>query len=168
DEKQLEDKFINAEKIITMISVLKNQFNLCIIDLPIDAASEYSSILAHVDAFGLCVKNSLYSVLNTARSMDFWLNNEYRKMVAAKSKIIITEYNDKIIYHGENFTPNKTIELLKAVSTDFMMAGAPVGYVPYTEEFSGQIETEVSLVDSNAKMKEAYKKILIRILEGVG
>ena len=167
-DKQLEEKFVTAEKIITMISVLKNKFNLCLIDLPMEIAMQHSNILAHIDTFGLCVKNNLYSVFSTARNMDLWSEKEIRKMLAAKSKIIVTEYNDKVLHTGENFTPNRTMDLLKVVSRDFDVTSTLAGYIPQTDEFNRQIETEVSLVNSSNAMKEAYKKTLIRILEGVG
>lgn len=167
-DKQLMDKFITTEKITTMISVLRNKFNLCILDLPMEIAMIHSGVLMQVDSFGLCVKNNLYSVLNTARCMELWKDNEARKMFAVKTKVIVSDYDDKILYDGENFTPNKTLDLLKIVSPDFQLTSTLGGYIPHTDEFNSQIETEVSIINSNNLIKESYKKILIKFLEGVG
>lgn len=167
-DTHLEERFITEEKIITMISILKNKFNLCILDLPLEIAAAYKGILLHIDTFGLCVNNCLYSILNTARNLEVCLPDEYKNMLIAKSKVIVTRYNDKIVAKGENFTPGRVCETLKMVSADFEIMGEPAGYVPYSDDYDTQIEIEVPVVNSSELMKEAYKKILIRVLEGVG
>jgi len=166
EDKKLQEQFVTGEKIISMLSVLKSKFNLCIIDLPLEVAAAHKEILIHVDYFGLCLNNSLYSVFNTVRQLDYYLEKQYLDLLISKSKIIVTQYNDKAVNQGENFSPKRVCEVLKTVSPMFEYAGEAAGYVPENSEFDMQIETEILICESNEKMHEAYKKILIKILEG--
>ena len=166
-DKKLEEQFVTCEKIISMISFLKNNVNLCILDLPFEIAGHFKEILIHVDSFGLCINNSLYSVFNTVRHMEFYLQRKYMDIVLSKTKLIVTDYNDRATNQGENFTPRRVTEILKTVSDGFDFIGEPAGYIPHYGEFDNQIETEILSVNSNDKMHESYKNTLIKLLEGV-
>lgn len=166
EDKMLIEQFVTSEKIISMLSVLKNKFNVCIIDMPLEAASAFKEVLIHIDYFALCVNNSLYSIFNTVRTLDNYLSSEFSRLLVSKAKVVVTRYNDKAVNQGENFSPSRVLKVLQTVSGLFDMTGEPAGYIPDYPEFDMQVETEILVCETNEKMHEAYKKVLIKILEG--
>ncbi|GJM70484.1 hypothetical protein HMSSN036_27000 [Paenibacillus macerans] len=50
--------------------------------------------MIHIDIFGLCVPNNLHAVLSTIRNVEVVLDAEKAAYLNAKSKVIVTKYND--------------------------------------------------------------------------
>ncbi|MDA8234310.1 MAG: hypothetical protein M0Z31_05760 [Clostridia bacterium] len=168
NDKRLIDQFYTGLKFISMISVLRQKFNLVIIDMPIDLLGIYSESLIHVDVFGLCIPNNLYAILSTLRNINSVLNKESMAYLNAKSKLIVTKYNDRARIQGEIFTPDKVCQLLASDLSDNFNIQIPLaGYVPYSFDFDAQVETDVPIVNANMEYERAYANILLRLMEGV-
>ncbi len=165
---RLLESFLTTQKIISMISIFRQKFNLCVLDLPIEMLGKYSELLIHIDSFGICVSNNMYSVITTLRSVNNYLDKSNRDFLNSKSKIIVSKYNDKSIFSNEIFSPQKVCEMLSSdLSDTFKMEFPSAGHIPFNDEFDTQIETDMPIVSTNAEMEKAYGNILLRILEGV-
>lgn len=169
DDQRLIGQFVTEARLIGLLSLLRNRFNLIVLDLPLDLLRQYREIMIHIDSFGLCVPNDLYSVLSTLRNVENSLSKEQAVYLNAKSKLVVTKYNDKSRFQGESFTP----EAVSRVLTSGLMEGFTyemkvAGHVPYSSDFDLQIESDVPLVHTNPGYERAYGNILLRLLEGTG
>ena len=161
------DRFFTANKVINMLTILRQSFNVIILDLPFDLLKDLQEVILHIDTFGLCVSNNLYSVVTTLRNISTYLSKENIAYLNGKSKIVVTQYNDRMQYQGELFTADQVSELFASdLSDDFNRVMPVAGIVRYTEEFDTQLETDIPIIESSSEYKEYYSSILLRLLEG--
>lgn len=169
DDPQLISQFVTEARLTGLVSLLRNRFNLIVLDLPLDLLRKYQEIMIHIDSFGLCVPNDLYSVLSTLRNVENSLPKEQAVYLNAKSKLVVTKYNDRSRFQGESFTPEAVSRVLTSgLMEDFTYEMKVAGHVPYSSDFDSQIESDVPLVHSSAGYERAYGNILLRLLEGTG
>ncbi|MEK3903590.1 hypothetical protein [Paenibacillus sp. FSL R7-0179] len=162
-------QFYTSEKLAGLLSALRNNFNLVVLDLPLDAMRQMESALIHMDTFALCVPNNLYSVLSTLRNIELVLTRDSAAYLNAKTKVIVTRYNHSFRFHGDLFTPEKVAELLgSGLSDSFRFEPALAGYVPASAEFDQQIESDIPIVNSGPEFERAFGTILLRLMEGSG
>lgn len=162
-------QFYTSEKLAGLLSALRNNFNLVVLDLPLDAMRQMESALIHMDTFALCVPNNLYSVLSTLRNIELVLTRDSAAYLNAKTKVIVTRYNHSFRFHGDLFTPEKVAELLgSGLSDSFRFEPALAGYVPASAEFDQQIERDIPIVNSGPEFERAFGTILLRLMEGSG
>lgn len=167
DPKLIEQFFISS-KLVGLLSLLRNRFNLIILDLPLDLLPVFQEALIHIDVFGLCVPNDLYSVLSTLKNVDVKLDMENAAYLNAKSKLIVTKYNDRSKFQGDIFTTDKVSSILTSgLLESFTYEMKVAGHVSYHTDFDSQIETDVPLVYTHTEHERAYGNILLRLLEGV-
>lgn len=166
-DNKLISQFYNSNKLVGLLSVLRSKFNLVILDMPLDLSREFKEALIHIDTFGLCVSNNLYSVLSTLRNIEVTFDKESISYLNAKSKSIITKYSTSSTFQKEIFTPEKVNEVLTSgLSENFIYEMKLAGQVPYNDEFDIQIESDVPLVNTSAEHEKAYGNILLRLMEG--
>lgn len=162
-------QFYTSEKLAGLLSALRNNFNLVVLDLPLDAMRQMESALIHMDTFALCVPNNLYSVLSTLRNIELVLARDTAGYLNAKTKVIVTRYNHSFRFHGDLFTPEKVAELLgSGLSDSFRFEPALAGYVPASPDFDQQIESDIPIVNSGPEFERAFGTILLRLMEGSG
>ena len=136
--------------------------------MPLNLLGKFNEIMIHMDSFGLCVPNNLYSVLSTLKNVEGTLDREKIAYLNAKSKVIVTKYNDRSRFQGDIFTPDKVCELMvSGLLESFTYEMKVAGHVSYNNDFDTQIETDVPLVYTNKDHERAYGNILLRLLEGV-
>lgn len=168
NDLKLIGKFYNSNKLVGLLSVLRNKFNLVILDMPLDLCKVFKESLIHIDVFGLCVPNNLYAVLSTLRNVEVVLDEESAAYLNAKARVVVTKYNDRSRMQNEIFIPEKVNEVLASgLSDSFTYEMKLAGYVPYASNFDIQIETDVPLVNTSAVHEVAYGNILLRLMEGV-
>lgn len=161
------DRFFSANKVINMLTTLRQSFNVIFLDLPFDLLKDLQEIILHIDTFGLCVSNNLYSVVTTLRNISSYLNKENIAYLNAKSKIVVTQYNDRMQYQGKLFTADQVSELFASdLSDDFNRVMPVAGIIRYTKDFDAQLETDIPIIESSSEYKEYYSSILLRLLEG--
>lgn len=164
---RLVEQFYNNAKFTGLLSLLRTQFNLVILDMPIELFRTFKESMIHLDVFGLCVSNNLHSVLSTLRSIDVILERESATYLNAKSKVIITRYNDRSRFQNESFIPEKVADLLSSgLSRNFSMELKIAGYVPYSPHFDAQIETDIPAVNASSEFEQAFANIVLRLMEG--
>lgn len=169
DDPRLIGQFVTEARLTGLLSLLRNRFNLIVLDLPLDVLRKYQEIMIHIDSFGLCVPNDLYSVLSTLRNVENSLLKEQAVYLNAKSKLVVTKYNDRSRFQGDNFTPEAVSRVLTSgLMEDFTYEMKVAGHVPYSSDFDSQIESDVPLVHSSTHYERAYGNILLRLLEGTG
>lgn len=167
EDERLLSQFYTPLKLINLITVLRQYFNLVLLDIPFEILKEFEEIIPNIDTFGLCVNNSQYSIITTLRNMGNCLSNENIGYLNAKSKLIITKYNDRVQYEGDFFTPERVSDLFASDLCEQLETKMPVaGYVRYQSNFDEQIERDIPIVESDKEFKEYYSNILLRILEG--
>ncbi len=167
-DQKLIHQFYTTTKLVGLLSMLRNNFNLILLDIPLDLLKVFKESLIHFDVFGLCIPNNLYSVLSTLRNVDVALDREQVDYLYAKSKVVVTKYNDQSRFQNEIFTPERVSEILGSGLHDSLLYELKVaGHVPYSHSFDIQIETDVPLVNSSREYEKAYGNILLRLMEGI-
>ena len=169
DRRLLEQHFIES-KIIGLITSLKHSFDLIIIDFPLDGLTKFPAFLNSVDVFALCMENSIYSAFTTLRNIVVGFNDrESTPYFASKTKLVVTKYNDEAMYCGELITPERLSGLIvsEEFCEDFSSELPVAGSVPYITWFGKQIESDISVIDMDNQMKQAYDGILLRLLGAV-
>ncbi len=166
-DRKLIEQFCTSAKLVGLLSMLRNRFNLIVLDLPMDLLPVFREAMIHVDAFGLCVPNNLHAVLSTARNAEVALSRDDALYMNAKSKVIVTKYNDRSRLQGEPFTPDKTAGLLSSgLSESFGYEMKTAGVIPFSHEFDTQIETDIAAVHSGKEYERAFGDLLLRLMEG--
>ncbi|MEK4193129.1 AAA family ATPase [Paenibacillus sp. FSL R5-0636] len=166
-DSKLIQQFYTSSKLVGLLSLLRNKFNLILLDLPLNLLDRFREALIHIDSFGLCIPNNLYAVLSTLRNVEETLNKENTAYLNAKSKVIVTKYNDRSRFQGEIFVPDKVSAVATSGLLESFTYGMKVaGHISYDTDFDTQIETDVPLVYSNKDHERAYGNILLRLLEG--
>lgn len=166
-DHRLLEQFYNSEKLIGLISVLRSRFNLVLLDMPLDLFRSFKETMIHIDVFGLCVPNNLHAVLSTVRNVEVVLDQEKATYLNAKSKVIVTQYNDRSRFQDQLFTADKVSEVLTSGLSDYLRYEMrTAGSVPYNSGFDSQIETDVPLTNTGAEFERAFGQMLLRLMEG--
>ena len=165
-DKELLERFFTPAKLINMLAVFRKHFQLCLLDMPIEALGNFRESILYVDMFGLCVSNSLHSLTSTLRGLGRHLTQEETGQLFEKSKIIVSKYDERLRIQNNCFSPEKVCDLLLELSDtlpaeQFQLAG----YVPYHAEFDSQLETDIPISKSDANMERAYSDILLRMIK---
>ena len=165
---KLIDKFYNSLKLISMISVLRNKFNLVILDIPLDLLKNFKEALIYIDVFGFCVSNNLYSVLSSIKNIEMVFEREYMSYINIKSKLIITKYNNRARIHEKIFTQEKVSELITLGLNEYFTSQiSSVGTVPYSQEFDLQIVRDSPIINMKKDYQLSFSKILLGLMEDV-
>lgn len=167
NDRKLMEQFYNSEKLVGLISVLRTKFNLVLLDMPLDLLRSFQETMIHIDVFGLCIPNNLHAVLSTARNVEVVLDREKASYFNAKSKVIVTKYNDRSRFQGALFAPEKVSEILASgISDSFQYEMKTAGVVPYSDAFDAQIETDIPVTNTGAEFEKAFGQMLLRLMEG--
>lgn len=167
EDHRLTEQFYTTIKLMNMLTILKQSFNVIILDLPLEILGKFHEVIPNVDIFALCVNNSQYSVITTLQNMGNYLSNEEIGYLNAKSKLLITRYNDRAQCEDGFFTPDRVSELFASDLCEEMKIQMPVaGYIRYYDEFDSQMERDIPISELNSEYKEYYAGALVRLLEG--
>ncbi len=157
NDKMME--MINITRILALATVLKSKFNLVIVDIPMHILRRFSELLLHVDSVGLCVNNSLYSVINTVSSMGEF-DKSFLTLLAIKSRIIITKYNPCNVYCKDPLTPEATCEIFNNLNEALNETLNCAGTVPYCNEYDLQIDSGKKICNTSDEFRSYYVEIL--------
>jgi Mrp family chromosome partitioning ATPase len=161
------DQFYTSSKLVGLLSVLRGKFNLIILDMPLDRLQRFKESMIHIDVFALCIPNNLHAILSTLKNIEVVLDKESIGYLNAKSRAIITKYNDRARFQGNIFTAENVSKVLSSgLLETFTYEVKVAGLVPYSNEFDAQIEADVALVHTSRDYEHAYGNILLRLLEG--
>jgi len=168
-DKELLERFFTSPKLINMLTFFRKHFQLCLLDMPLEALVRLKECILYVDLFGLCVSNNLYSLTGTLRGFQNVLTDDDLEMLFSKTAIIVSKYNEHIRIQDDFFSPDKVCDLLLELNDvplarEFELAG----HIPYHLEFDTQLETDIPIADSDAYMEKAYSDILLRMIKGAG
>lgn len=168
DDKKLITQLYTENKLINMLAVLRQYFNVILLDIPFDILGNFKDSIPNIDVFGLCTHNSQYSILTNLRNMETYLPFESMSYLNAKSKLIITQYNDRAQYDNDFFTPERVSEIYDSDLCEELSIRMPIaGSVRYTNDFDEQIENDIPIAERNSEYKNYYSNILLRLLEVV-
>ena len=166
DNKLLEQHFTES-KIVSLITLLKHSFDLVVVDLPLDMLFRVPNVMNCMDVIALCMENTIYSAFTTLRSIiNGFDQREQVSYLASKAKLVATKYNDEVTFDDEITTPDKLSRLIvsEGFSEDFTVEMPVAGHVPYVSWFGKQIESDVSVIETDSLMNQAYNGILLRLL----
>ena len=155
---------INLDRVIGLITALKQRFNVVIIDAPLSFIGSNDGILLHVDSIGLCMSNNLYSIINTQKEVEEFLSSDSLSMLSMKSKAIITKYNEKNKHQGKSLTPELTCKILQSIGDAFYPQPELCGIIPYNSDFEKQTDTGKKISTVNREYKNLYTNILKNLL----
>lgn len=152
-------ELITMTRILALITVLKSKFNLVILDIPIHILRRFPDLLIHVDSVGLCLNNSLYSVINTVSSMGEFDKNIHT-LLTIKSKIIITKYNERNVYCKNPLTPEATCDIFNNLNEALNDMLNCAGTIPYCSDYDLQMDSGKKLCTTSDQYKSYYVGIL--------
>lgn len=170
DEERLLEQHFTESKLIGLVSSLKYNFDLIVVDFPLDALARFPSLLNNTDLLALCMENNLYSAFSTVRNISIGYENRSDiSYFASKARLIATKYNDESVYDGEPITPERLSELIvnEGFCEDFTTQMPIAGSVPYEKHFDRQIESDISIIFTDNRMKQAYDRVLLNLLGAV-
>ncbi|RCX18251.1 cellulose biosynthesis protein BcsQ [Anaerobacterium chartisolvens] len=156
--------FINLKRLLGLITVLKSDFNLVLLDIPFHVLSRYSEMLIHLDGIGLCVNNNIYSLINTAKAVDEMFEREFLSLLKMKSRIIATKYNDESRHHGKKMTCQLMCDILCEISEVFDDRPVCAGAIPWCGSFDTQVDTGRKLCSASGEYKGHYLKVLDNLI----
>jgi len=166
-DKALLERFFTVDKFINMITTFRKSFQLCLLDMPLEALIKFRQSSLYIDYFGLCVSNNLYSLTSTLRGIQHAFTQEEMEHLFGKTKVIVSKYNEQISIQDEFFSPDKVCDLLLELSdvtldSVFELAGQ----IPYRMDFDTQLEIDIPIAANDALMEKAYSDILLRMIKG--
>ncbi len=157
-------EFINTRRLITFVTILKTRFNLILLDLPLEYLAKHSDLLFHIDSVGLCLNNSIYSLLNTVKSTCNSLNPEDLTLFGVKAKFILTKYINTNTHQGRSLTPALVSNLLCSISDAFDARLDCAGIVPFTNDYDGQIDSGKKLCSTRSDLRDCYNGIIKNLM----
>src|SRR5690606_2389930 len=132
-DRKLIEHFYHSGKLIGLLSVLRNHFNVVLLDFPLDVMGDLEEAILHIDTFAICVPNNLPSIISLLRNVEVTLDRERAAYLNAKSKVVVTKYNDRSRFRNEMFTPNRVSDVLASGLSDcFPYEMKVAGFVPYS------------------------------------
>ncbi|WP_242860906.1 ParA family protein [Defluviitalea phaphyphila] len=161
----LKDKMlevINIERLIGLISYLRKNFNLVIIDMPIEEFKKYREIISLVDSIGVCISNNMHSMIRSVIDIRDSINEKDLELFKIKAKTIITKYKNNSTYNGIQLTQQLMMEIIK--NLDDILDDQVAGKIPYSDDFNQQIDTGILLSTSNKEFQTEYIDVLDNLL----
>lgn len=153
---------MDYKRVLSLISLLRQKYNLALIDLPMEIFKSYPDISTQIDSIGLCVNNSLYSVINTVKAIEESISKDVL-LFRTKSKIIVSKYNENNRYQGKKLTPEFTCEILNNISEISKGEYKYCGVVPYSKDY----DTYTSSTDRISNINNDYKNYYLNILKNL-
>ena len=164
DSKDKLFEFITPKRVLNLVTMLKPKFNTIILDIPLEFLSECYELLIHLDSIGLCVNNSMYSIINSAKMIGDSFESEDLSVFHMKTKLILTKFNENNRHQNKKLTPEFTCDILndicEIVDTEIQCAGI----IPYTREFDLQIDSGKKLCTTSKEYNTHYLGILKNLL----
>ena len=139
---------LDYRRLLSLISLLRVKFNLVLIDMPMDMLEKYPDIITQVDSIGLCVNNTIYSVINTVKLIEETISQD-SLLFRTKSRVIVTRYNENNNHNGRKFSPEFTCELLNDLSGVIGGEYRIGGRVPYSGDFDLQAGRREKICHTN-------------------
>jgi len=166
-DNELLERLCTPAKLINMLALFRKHFQVCLIDMPMEALAQLKESILYIDAFGLCVPNNLYSLSGTLRGFAHYFTQEEIDDIFGKSMVIVSKYNDRTSIQDEFFSPDKVCDLLlelceAPLAREFELAGQ----IPYHPEFDTQLETDIPIASGDAYMEKEFSEILLRMIKG--
>lgn len=150
---------MDYKRVLSLISLIRQKYNLVLIDLPMEILKSFPDIITQIDSIGLCVNNSLYSVINTVKAVEESISKD-ALLFRTKSKIIVSKYNENNRYHGKKFTPEFTCEILNDISEISKGEYKNGGVIPYSKDYDTYTSSADRISSANSDYKNYYLKIL--------
>lgn len=132
--------------------------------MPLPVLKNFSDLLIHLDCIGLCLNNSLYSIINTVKAIGESFEGENLTVLKMKSKTIITKYNEDNRHQGKKLTEELTCGILAEISDVLGEEVKCAGVIPYTKDFDQQVETGKKLSSVSNEYKRYYTDVLNNLM----
>lgn len=153
---------INPERLMSLLSYLRKNFNVTIVDIPIEMFSKYNEIISQVDSIGMCIHNNIHSIIRSV--FDIQRNIPHRKLelFKIKTKTIITQYNKENTYNGMQLSQLLVMDIIQ--SLDDILDEHVAGTLSYNANFNDQIDTGILCSVSNQEFYTQYTQVLDNLL----
>lgn len=166
-DSQLEDKFLTSQYLIRMVTLLKNHFNVVIIDAPFDILKRYAEVLMHIDRIGICMENNLHALLGMIRELESSFEGQDVRYMNSKGGLIITKFDPSTQYQGSQLFGDRISEIIASGLSEFMTHKMPVmGTIPYSGVFHSQIELDQLAVTIDSSIEEQFNQIMYKVIGG--
>lgn len=154
---------LQHKRITSLINLLRQEYDLVLLDVPLEVFKTLPDLVTLVDSIGLCVNNSLYSVINTVRAIEESISRD-TLLFASKSRVIVSKYNKNNRYKGKKFTPEFTCEILNHLSGISKGEYRKAGMIPYAEDFDLQAGSSDRICSTDMTYKDCFFQILKNLI----
>ncbi len=154
---------MDYKRVLSLVSLLRQKYNLVLLDLPMEILKRISNIITQVDSIGLCVNNNLYSVINTVKDIEESISEDFL-LFRTKSRVIISKYNENNRYHSKRFSPEFTCEMLNEISSVTRDEYQNCGVIPYTKDFDLQTGSGERICNTDSSYRNYYFELLKKLL----
>ncbi len=151
------------KRVLSLVSLLRQKYNLVLLDLPLEIMKYISDIITQVDSIGLCVNNNLYSVINTVKDIEENMCKDFL-LFRTKCRVIVSKYNENNRHHGKRFSPDYTCELLNEISGVTKGEYQNCGVIPYTRDFDLQTGSGDRICNTSSDYRNYYFELLKNLL----
>lgn len=156
-------ELMDYKRVLSLISLLRQKYNLVLLDLPMDILKYISDLITQVDSIGLCVNNNLYSVINTVKDIEESIFEDFM-LFRTKSRVIISKYNESNKYQGKRFSPEFTCEMLNQISGVVTDEYRNCGVIPYSKDFDLQTGKGERICNTDTSYRNCYFELLTKLL----
>jgi len=153
---------LQYKRVVSLISLLKHEYDLVLMDIPLEVFKTLPDLITQIDTIGLCVNNSLYSVINTVRGLEESILKD--SLLFAKSRVIISKYNESNRYKGKKFTPEFTCEILTHLSGISKGEYKGAGIIPYSKDYDLQTGGGDRISNTNRVYRDYCLEILKNLI----
>lgn len=151
------------KRVVSLISFLKQEYDLILMDIPMEVFKTLPDLITQIDSIGLCVNNSLYSIINTVRGIEESVSKD-ALLFATKSRVIVSKYNENNRYKGKKITPEFTCEILNHLSGVSKAEFKKIGVMPYSMDYDLQTGSGDRICNTNKSYKDYYLEILKNLI----
>lgn len=150
---------LQYKRVVSLISLLKQEYDLVLMDIPLEVFKTLPDLITQLDCIGLCVNNSLYSVVNTVRASEEYISEE-ALLFNAKSRVIVTKYNENNRYKGKKITPDFTCEILNHLSGIAKGEFRKIGVIPHSKDYDLQTGGGDRMCNSDKSYRDSFLEVL--------
>lgn len=153
---------INPERLMSLLSYLRKNFNVTVVDIPIEMFSKYSEIISQVDSIGVCIHNNIHSIIRSVFDIKKHIPHSKLELFKIKTKTIITQYSKENTYNGMQLSQLLVMDIIQ--SLDDILDEHVAGTVSYNANFNDQMDTGILSSLHNQGFHTQYTQILDNLL----
>lgn len=155
---------VTVKRLIALLSALRLENQLILIDLPLWFLKESPELIIQFDRIGICIPNSLYAITSSVNCIVDAFSPDDLLLFRMKSKAIISKYNKAHRHDNRILSPQTTLSIANCLHNSFELQQEFAGVVPYQEDFDLQVDTGKKICMVNEVYNKHYLSLLANLI----